>query len=131
MFPVIFAKTIYIPSGIDPELLPPLLRRFHFVRILAHPAAGSFPGESHYKEVLPPLEVVERLLPEFQTLGLDGLEIHYPAHTPAHRELLYGWLERLGLDLVTGGSDCHDARLRPLGVEGVTQQELDALRARL
>ncbi|MBN1953940.1 MAG: PHP domain-containing protein [Anaerolineae bacterium] len=117
----------YVPSGIDLDMLPPFLARFPVVRILAHPAAGSFPGSSHYKEVLPPLEIVEELLPEFQSLGLDGLEVHYPGHTAAHRQLLLRWRERMGLPLVTGGSDCHDRAERPLGVEGVTQRELDRL----
>ncbi len=113
----------YIPSGIDISLLPPLLAQFPFVRVLAHPAAGSFPGPSHYKEVLPPLEVVEQLMPEFLALGLDGLEVYYPGHTETHRELLLGWVERYALSLVTGGSDCHDRTQRPLGVEGVTREE--------
>ncbi len=121
----------YIPSGIELELLRPFLAQFPAVRILAHPAAGSFPGESHYKEVLPPLEVVERLMPEFLTLGLDGLEVYYPGHTPEHRALLLEWVKRYGLPLVTGGSDCHDRATRPLGVDGVTQEELNSLLAQM
>jgi len=123
----------YLPSGIDMHLLHPLLAAFPVVRVLAHPAAGSFPGTSHYKEVLPPLEVVERLLPEFldpDILGLDGLEVYYPGHTYRHRKLLLGWADRYGL-LVTGGSDCHDSVQRPLGVAGMTQGELNRLLARV
>ena len=44
------------------------------ITVLAHPAAGSFPGEGHYSEVLPPVEIVERLLPRFLDMGLHGLE---------------------------------------------------------
>jgi predicted metal-dependent phosphoesterase TrpH len=121
----------YVPSGIDKDALRPLLERFPVVLVLAHPAAGSFPGENHYKEVLPPLDIVEALVPEFLELGIDGLEVHYPGHTPEHRELLLGWAARWGLPLVTGGSDCHDRARRPLGVEGVTQEELERVLARM
>ena len=79
----------YVPSGIDPSQLTPLLHTYpQLVRVFAHPAAGSFPGESLYNEVLPPIEVVEALMPEFlddAVLGLDGLEVHYPGHAPEHR----------------------------------------------
>jgi 3',5'-nucleoside bisphosphate phosphatase len=119
----------YIPSGVEMQDVRPLVTQFPVVRVLAHPAAGSFPGESHYKEVLPPLETVEQLLPEFldpAILGLDGLEVSYPGHTPPHRDVLRDWARQYGL-LVTGGSDCHDQTHRPLGVEGMTQEELDRL----
>lgn len=123
----------YIPSGIEMTHLQPLLRQFPLVRVFAHPAAGSFPPPSHYREVLPPVGIVEQLLPELlnpDMLGLDGLEVYYPGHTPEHRELVLGWTQEYGL-LVTGGSDCHDTVNRPLGVDGVTQIELEALLTRL
>ena len=123
----------YVPSGMDMGDLKPLLDEYPLVRVLAHPAAGSFPGESHYKEVLPPLETVEKLLPEFldeEILGLDGLEVYYPGHTPEHGTLLTSWAEKHRL-LVTGGSDCHDSSVRPLGSAGVTREELDRLLARI
>jgi len=37
----------YIPSGIDMKLLTLLLKKYPVFRVFAHPAAGSFPGESH------------------------------------------------------------------------------------
>lgn len=120
----------YVPSGIDPSHLTPLLHKYpQLVRVFAHPAAGSFPGVSLYNEILPPLEIVEKLMPEFldeAVLGLDGLEVHYPGHAPEHRVLLAEWAAQYGL-LMTGGSDCHDGVERPLGVAGVSQSELDAL----
>ncbi len=119
----------YIPSGVEMQDVRPLVAQFPVVRVLAHPAAGSFPGESHYKEVLPPIETVEQLLPEFldpAVLGLDGLEVYYPGHTHPHRAVLHDWARQHGL-LVTGGSDCHDRQHRPLGVEGMTREELDSL----
>lgn len=120
----------YIPSGIEMRLLRPLFDRFSVVRVLAHAAAGSFPEPSIYNEVLPPVEIVEELLPEFLELGLDGLEIYYPGHAPQHIDQLLGWADKYRL-LVTGGSDFHDLVKRPLGVTGINRAELDILMARL
>ena len=120
----------YIPSGIDPATLTPLLHSYpQLVRVFAHPAAGSYPGESLYNEVLPPIEVVEILMPEFldeDLLGLDGLEVQYPGHVAEHRALMATWAERYDL-IQTGGSDCHDRVNRPLGVAGVGEDELEVL----
>ncbi len=120
----------YIPSGIDPATLTPLLHAYpQLVRVFAHPAAGSYPGESLYNEVLPPIEVVEILMPEFlddDLLGLDGLEVQYPGHVAEHRALMAEWAEKHGL-IQTGGSDCHDRVNRPLGVAGIDEVGLDAL----
>lgn len=124
----------YVPSGIDPTQLTPLLKAYpQLVRVFAHPAAGSYPGESLYNEVLPPIEVVDVLMPEFlddDLLGLDGLEVQYPGHIQAHRDLLAEWAEKYDL-IQTGGSDCHDRVNRPLGVAGVSQERLDVLLALL
>lgn len=94
--------------------------------VLAHPAAGSFPGDGHYKDVLPPIEIVEKLLPRFIDAGIGGIEINYPGHIEVHKAILHKWAKRHNL-LVTGGSDCHDQFIRPLGVEGITREEFDKL----
>lgn len=123
----------YVPSGADPCHIRPVIARWPVVASLAHPAAGSFPGESHYREVLPPLATVQRLMPEFldpEVLGIHALEVHYPGHTPDHERLLLDWADSLGL-LVTGGSDAHDATERPMGAAGMDDGELDALLSRL
>jgi len=124
----------YVPSGIEPAQLTPLLHKYpQLVRVFAHPAAGSYPGESLYREVLPPVEVVDKLMPEFldnDLLGLDGLEVNYPGHVAEHRKLMADWADRYGL-LQTGGSDCHDRLDRPLGAAGVSQGELNILLRRL
>ena len=123
----------YIPSGIDMGILRPFFDSYPVIKVFAHPAAGSFPGDSHYKEVFPPINIVERLLPEFldpKVIGIDGLEVYYPGHDEQHEKILLGWAEQYGL-LITGGSDCHDSNKRPLGVSGVTQQELDRLIERI
>jgi hypothetical protein len=117
----------YIPSGIDISLLKPFFDKYSVVKVFAHPAAGSFPGDSHYKEVLPPVELVEQLLPEFldpQVVGIDGLEVYYPAHTKELEDTLLDWAKRYDL-IITGGSDCHDSINRPLGSSGINQHDFD------
>ncbi len=120
----------YVPSGIDPSQLTPLLHQYpQLVRVFAHPAAGSYPGESLYREVLPTVEVVDTLMPEFlddDILGLDGLEVNYPGHVARHRQLISQWATAYGL-IETGGSDCHDRVDRPLGVAGVDADRLAIL----
>ena len=119
----------YIPSGAPLEALADYLAAFPFVRVLAHPAAGSFPGDSHYKEVLPPFEVVQLLLPQIRAVvGLDGLEVHYPAHTRQWVQKLTEQCSELGLPLATGGSDTHDQKLRPLGERTVSYEVLQQMR---
>ena len=117
----------YVPSGLSMSVLKDYLTRWPVVRIFAHPAAGSFPGDSHYKEVLPPLETVEILLPKFLDLGLDGFEICYPGHTSEHMERLESLRKQHNLPLVTGGSDSHDTIHRHLGVCGVNRCCLELL----
>lgn len=122
----------YLPSGVPMETLAPFLQRHpSLVRVLAHPAAGSYPGESMYREVLPPVETVERLLPDIvSTLGVDGFEAYYPGHTPELRDRVLGWM-REGSFLATGGSDCHDRVKRPIGVAGVDEDIAHKLISRL
>lgn len=117
----------YLPSGVDLAQVKGFLKTEPVVGVLAHPAAGSFPGEGHYKEVLPPLETVSRLLPEMLDAGVKGLEVHYPGHAAEHRTLLLEWAQKYDL-LVTGGSDCHDDANRPLGAAGAGEQEFDRLK---
>jgi len=114
----------YLPSGVELERLAAFRAAHPCLCVLAHPAAGSWPGQGHYKEVLPPLEVVRSMLPEFlQTPGLDGIEVRYPGHTPEHQRELLQWAAAHRL-LVTGGSDCHDDSGRPFGVEGMGSVQL-------
>lgn len=116
----------YLPSGVDLDTVHTFIEQFNVLTVLAHPAAGSFPGEGHYKEVFPPLEIVEKLLPRFLSIGIRGVEINYPGHIEEHREVLRGWAKRYNL-IVTGGSDCHDTILRPPGVEGITEGEFQII----
>ncbi len=121
----------YIPSGMTFDDLAPLLAAYPFVRVFAHPAAGSFPGDSHYKEVLPPLETVVELLPRFLAIGLDGLEVEYPGHTAELTAKVQALRLQHGLPVATGGSDCHDAEGRPPGTAGVSYAAVEMIRALL
>lgn len=51
---------------------------------------------------------LEALLLELQDLGLAGLEVYYPEHTPEQEALYLRLARQLGL-LITGGSDFHGA----------------------
>ncbi len=112
----------YLPSGIDLEQAGDILQQDGVIAVLAHPAAGSFPGAGHYKEVLPPVQIVERILPEFVEAGIKGLEVYYPGHTQPLRQLMKSWAQKYNL-LETGGSDCHDAIERPTGVAGLSEEQ--------
>ena len=114
----------YLPSGIDIDSVGAFTSAFPVITVLAHPAAGSFPGKGHYREVLPPVETVERLFPQFINIGLHGIEISYPGHTPELQALLQNWAEKYNL-AATGGSDCHDDLLRPAGVAGISKSCFD------
>lgn len=114
------ASPAYLPSGIELNNVARFMKQHPLLAVLAHPAAGSYPGKGHYKEVLPPIEIVETLFPEFLGAGLQGIEVFYPGHTKEFQDILLGWAARHDL-LITGGSDCHDAFERPVGVAGITK----------
>lgn len=120
----------YLPSGVALEKVKSFIKSYPVLAVLAHPAAGSFEGPGHYKEVLPPLEIVEKILPEFMDAGLKGVEVYYPGHMEKHIRILKGWAKKFDL-IVTGGSDCHDGRDRPFGVQGISQIEYDIFKETL
>lgn len=108
----------YLPSGIELSSITAFIQQYGILAVLAHPAAGSFPGEGHYNEVLPTFEVVEKIFPEFMEAGVRGLEVYYPGHTDHYIKILKNMAGQHGLS-ITGGSDCHDASDRPFGVTGI------------
>ncbi len=120
----------YLPSGVELEDVRGLIRKKGILCVLAHPAAGSFPGPGHYKEVLPPLDTVLQILPEFLEAGIHGLEVYYPGHTQAQQDHLKTLAAQYHL-LITGGSDCHDGMDRPTGVEGLSESEYEIFKAAL
>jgi 3',5'-nucleoside bisphosphate phosphatase len=124
------ASPAYLPSGIALDAVADFIKKQHLLAVLAHPAAGSFPGKGHYKEVLPPLDTVEKMLPEFLAAGIQGIEVFYPGHTKEHRAVLLSWAKTCKL-LVTGGSDCHDDTERPPAVAGISQADFKRFYAAL
>ena len=120
----------YLPSGIDFDVAMNLVRDLDLLAVLAHPAAGSFPGKGHYKEVLPKVVVVEKLLPKFINGGIKGIEVYYPGHTKEHELLVKSWARENGL-IITGGSDCHDAVDRPMGVAGIDETLFNQFKEKL
>lgn len=73
-----------------------LIRSAGGVAVLAHPGLIEITDEAGY----------EQLLVELMSMGLQGIEVYYPKHTPAQRRFFADLAERLGI-LVTGGSDFH------------------------
>ncbi len=122
----------YLPSGIDPTWFLPMRKNFPLLAFLAHPAAGSFPPPSHYREVLPPWPLVAELLPEFmapEPIAIDGLEIEYPGHRETEKKILRELAANNKL-LICGGSDGHDLKERPYGVAGINQEDFSRFIAR-
>ncbi len=118
----------YLPSGVELSHISRFIKEYEVAAILAHPAAGSFPGEGHYKEVLPEISIVEKIFPEFLEAGIKGLEVYYPGHVKEHQDLMKSWAREHQL-LITGGSDCHDSTERPPGVSGINKAEFDRFKA--
>ena len=74
-----------------------MIRQAGGVAVLAHPASLD-----------PSLRSTRSLLKKLLTVGLEGVEIYYPSHSPKAVKALIKIAEDLGL-LMTGGSDFHDA----------------------
>ncbi|MCX7855506.1 MAG: PHP domain-containing protein [Anaerolineae bacterium] len=90
-----------------------LIRRAGGVAVLAHPAASG---------------VMEHI-PTLASLGLQGVEVYYPDHSPEDVKVLLAMARRYRL-LVTGGSDFHGFGLgagAPLGSMNVPLQLLRQL----
>ena len=124
----------YVPSGATCEQLRPFFERYpSLVKVLAHPGAGSAEGPEMalYRECLLPVETVERLVPSIDSIiGLNGVEVHYPAHNAELRSRVLALLREKDF-IVTGGSDCHDHIQRPLAKGGIDEHLFDVLRSKL
>jgi hypothetical protein len=68
-------------------------------------------------------------LGRLKRLGLQAVEVEFPACQPSRSRQLRAWAAELGL-AVTGGSDCHGPGhyRRTVGARGVHGDELEALR---
>ncbi len=55
---------------------------------------------------------LEKLTAKLKSLGLDGIECHYPKHTPEQTQYYLGLAEKYRLH-VTAGSDFHGENVKP------------------
>ncbi|MBW1918410.1 MAG: PHP domain-containing protein [Deltaproteobacteria bacterium] len=90
------------PAYVPKFRLPPaeaiaLIRQAQGIPVLAHPFTLGLG-----------LEQLKAQLQELQELGLAGLEVYYPEHSPNMQADYFRLTQELGL-LVTGGSDFHGA----------------------
>ena len=74
-----------------------MIRQAGGIAVLAHPASLD-----------PSLRSTRSLLKDLLTVGLDGVEVYYPSHSPKAVKALVKIAEDLGF-LMTGGSDFHDS----------------------
>lgn len=104
----------YVPRlRMTPMEVIGLIRRAGGVAVLAHPAASG---------------VVEHI-PTLASLGLQGVEVYYPDHSPEDVKVLLAMARRYRL-LVTGGSDFHGFGVgagAPLGSVDVPMRLLQRL----
>lgn len=88
---------------------PAYAERFRFS---AHDAismirdAGGIAVLAHPANLDPTLRSIPSLLEDLRSVGLEGIEVYYPAHSPKAVKALLNMADALGL-LITGGSDFH------------------------
>ena len=88
----------YVPKfRLSPAESIALIRQAHGIPVLAHPFTLGLG-----------LEQLKSQLQTLQELGLVGLEVYYPEHSPTRQADYLKLAKELGL-LVTGGSDFHGA----------------------
>lgn len=73
-----------------------MIREAGGVAVLAHPSSLD-----------PSLRSIPQLLKDLCKVGLEGVEVYYPSHSPKAVKALLKMADELGL-LITGGSDFHD-----------------------
>ena len=81
-----------------------LIRDAGGIPVLAHPGLLQCTGDLPFAELIRGLKA----------MGLGGIEVYYPEHTPEQTDLYRGTAERFGL-VMTGGTDFHGA-IKP-GIE--------------
>ncbi|KPK00416.1 MAG: hypothetical protein AMJ60_01430 [Desulfobacterales bacterium SG8_35] len=72
-----------------------MIREAGGIAVLAHPASLD-----------PSLRAIPRLLKDLCKVGLEGVEVYYPSHSPKAVKALLKMTDEMGL-LITGGSDFH------------------------
>lgn len=69
--------------------------------------AGGMAVLAHPANLDPSLKTTPKLLKDLNKIGLDGVEVYYPSHSPKVVAALLKMAQELEL-LITGGSDFHD-----------------------
>jgi predicted metal-dependent phosphoesterase TrpH len=107
----------YVPKADTPvETAIRMLRAAGGVPVFAHPFARR------RGRVVEPSVIVD-----LAAVGLAGVEVDHPDHSPEDRDLLRGLAGDLGL-LTTGSSDYHGTnKTTPLAAERTTEDTLEAL----
>lgn len=100
--------------GLPAQEIIGLIRVAGGVAIWAHPAQ----------------DLKRTLLRDLKKIGLQGIEVEYPAYSPNRSKQLRQMARDMNL-LISGGSDCHGPwpYYQTIGSRGVTQIELTSLRA--
>jgi predicted metal-dependent phosphoesterase TrpH len=86
-------------------------------------AAGGVAAYAH-----PPYDCTMETLAELRDLGLQAVEVDFPAVKASRGRELRTWAARLGL-AISAGSDCHGPGKNVVGARTVSPEELDILRA--
>lgn len=92
-------------------------------------AAGGFavlahPGDVNRRDRHVEAEEMAEQIKELFSIGLDGLECHYPKHSEQETRIYCGLCEQYG-KFITSGSDCHGAFSgKPVGYMHKTEKNL-------
>lgn len=117
-------RPAHVPSqGLEPEDAIRLVRASGAAPVLAHPASLMLPRRH-----------LESFVQRLASLGLVGIEVHRPEHTPEQRDAYAGIARRLRL-IPAGGSDFHRPggpfALGDTGEPGLPPETVDRLVSRI
>jgi predicted metal-dependent phosphoesterase TrpH len=121
-----FAKLLYNGSPYYvPKSDTPVLRAIEMIRAAGGVAVFAHPLARRRGRVVEPAVIAE-----LAAVGLAGVEVDHPDHTPEDRALLRGLARDLDL-VVTGSSDYHGTNKSiAIGAEGTAPDAFDELVAR-
>ncbi len=107
----------FLPDSDTPRIGLPVADAIAVVR-----GAGGVAAWAH-----PPYDCTQDTLAELKSLGLQAVEVEYPAWKRSRCKRMRAMAAQAGL-AVTGGSDCHGPGARGIGACSIAVQKLDVLR---